>query len=79
MPPAEMFSPNQMSVRKRTDFVEKWYPAQIGKVYDFRKELEGYCRSDVAILAKAVETYMLTQIRHKPMDPWSRITIAGYA
>lgn len=48
-------------------------------VYNFRNELELYCKQDVNILRHAVETYFLTGLESAPVDPWSCMTIASYA
>ena len=51
-PSHEMYGIDSFSSEKREDFLE-WYKAQEGKVFNFREELESYCRSDVDILQRA--------------------------
>ena len=78
IPDKTFFQPEKMFAAKRKDFEEKWYPSQQGE-YNFRRELEEYCISDVKILAKAIEAYLQVGLQHKPLDPWSCTTIASYA
>lgn len=78
VPSREFFQPEMMKAAKYAEF-EKWYAAQRGVVYNFREELELYCKQDVNILRHAVETYFLTGLQSAPLDPWSCMTIASYA
>ena len=51
--PEDMYIPGQMSEKDRADF-KKWYNAKIeaGTIFDFKYEMEEYCRSDVDILRR---------------------------
>lgn len=53
-PPAETYGPDGMTVEGRKEFY-RWYDNQVasGAVFDFRKEMLEYCRSDVDILRRA--------------------------
>ena len=77
IPDRKYFDPQFMSDKKRAEF-DKWYVEQTG-VYDFHKELVEYCLSDTRILAKAIEAYMTEQMSHRPLNPFSCLTIASYA
>ena len=41
-----------MSVKERENFMQ-WYEAQRDVIFDMRKEIVSYCRSDVTILRRA--------------------------
>jgi hypothetical protein len=77
IPDESYFEPDSMSSNKRAEF-KKWYPLQKG-TYDFQKELEEYCDSDVRILQKSLEVYRDTGIAETGIDPLSCTTVAGYA
>ena len=49
----ETYNPRQMSEKYRKEF-SKWYYVKVesGAVFDFRREIEEYCRSDVDILKR---------------------------
>lgn len=79
MPAMSYFEPNLMAPAKRKEFLT-WYIDNANVPYDFRKELEEYCRSDVRILANAMEVYVregMTQ--NSGLNPMEEITIASYA
>lgn len=77
IPDKSYYSPEMMSPAKKLEF-DQWYDQQTG-TYDFNNELVEYCLSDTRILARAIETYMSQQIAMKPMNPFSKLTIASYA
>ena len=56
--PAEMYMPGQMSEKDRTEFY-KWYNEKVesGTIFDFRREMEEYCRSDVDILRRGCASF----------------------
>lgn len=80
IPDALYFDPAMMSSKKRQEF-ERWHQEQRlqSVVYDFQRELLEYCQSDVRILAAAIEAYMCQQMKVKPINPFSCLTIASYA
>lgn len=51
-PPAEAYGPNAMSLKGREVFY-RWYETKVGEIFDFKKEILKYCRSDVDILRRA--------------------------
>ena len=51
VPDTTFYGPDQMSVEKRAAFYE-WYNEQTGITFDFQRELEKYCTSDVDILQR---------------------------
>lgn len=55
LPAMEYYSPNSMPTNVRTDIFEPWYRElkNEGYVFDFQKEIVGYCRNDVTILRQA--------------------------
>ena len=57
----------------------KWYIQNKDIKYNFKKELEDYCISDVDILAKGLKVFRNDMMAiNKNIDPLSSITIAGY-
>lgn len=78
IPDRSYFEPDKMPYKKREKF-EEWYSSRANAVYDFKHELIEYCRSDVLILARAIEAYMRVQMRSVPLNPFSCTTIASYA
>ena len=77
IPPPEYFEPEMMKEEKKQQFYE-WYVQQTS-TYDFHKELVEYCKSDTRILARAIEVYMTEQMLMRPLNPFSKMTIASYA
>ena len=53
--PVDMYNPGQMSVKDREVFLA-WHKDKIesGAIFNFKWEMEEYCRSDVDILSKDV-------------------------
>ncbi len=78
IPDKKYFEPGNMSTKKRSEF-EIWYAQQQAQVYVFKTELVEYCQSDVRILAKAMEAYMIQQMTKHALNPWDSLTIASYA
>lgn len=78
-PAIEYYEPNMKMPEERKKFI-KWYETQKGLPYNFRKELEEYCLSDVRILANAMEVYMREGYeQNNGLNPLERGTIASYA
>lgn len=80
-PQRSFFEPDRMSRSKRNDFLawykDTWHPPRI---YDFRAELERYCRDDVDILCKSMEVYMAEGMRlNAGINPLESVTCASYA
>ena len=67
--PKEMYLPRQMSEKDRADF-EKWYNGQIeaGTSFDFKYEMEEYCRSDVDILRRGCGKFRKFLIEQSGVD-----------
>jgi hypothetical protein len=79
IPAIQWFEPNMMAPDKRLDFL-KWYDENKNLPYDFRHELEEYCRSDVRILAHSLEVYIREGMTYNGgLNPMEEITIASYA
>lgn len=81
VPDIHYFEPDMMRPEKRRDFIQ-WYREECvrqGDQYDFWKELQEYCRSDVKILAKAMEVYMTEGMMQNGLNPMYKYTIAAYA
>ena len=72
------YIPNSMSPEARSNFMQ-WYNEQVtnGKIFDFKKEMEEYCRSDVDILRRGCGQFRKVFIKHGGIDPFlEAITIA---
>lgn len=78
IPDKKYYAPENMKKAKLQEF-NSWYANAENEVFDFKKELREYCLSDTRILARAVEAYMEKQMAMKPLNPWSKLTIASYA
>ena len=67
-----------MKPEARTTFL-KWYQARVDEnyVFDFKKELEAYCRSDVDILRRSAMTFRDAFLKIGNVDTLQYITIAS--
>lgn len=67
-----------MSTTKLQEF-NRWYDEFQG-VYNFRHELEEYCRNDTMILCLAIQKYLETCLSTEyPVDPWLFLTAPSMA
>ena len=66
---------NYVGPEKRTAFL-KWYDEQVD-VFDFKKKLVAYCRSDVDILTRSMMTFRDDFLKIGNIDPLQHITIAS--
>lgn len=57
----------------------EWYESEKKYEYDIKIECEEYCRNDVDILTKALESYRDLALEITGVDPLNKITIASYA
>lgn len=55
----------------------KWHDARTGEVFDFRREMESYCRSDVDILLRACLQFRQLLMETTGVDPFTYVTIAS--
>lgn len=79
MPDANLYGPDSMSASDRCAFYE-WYNQQVAEnaIFDFDKELEEYCVSDVTILRQACLKFRSLFISTASVDPFREaITIAS--
>lgn len=75
-PPAEDYGILSMKTADRKKFME-WYEQQTG-VFDFKQQLEHYCRLDVEILAKGCLTFREMLMKQHNVCPFSvAMTIAS--
>ena len=70
--PVDMYNPGQMSVKDREVFLA-WHRGKIesGAIFDFRQEMEEYCRSDVDILRRGCACFRRELINISGLDPLS--------
>lgn len=47
-PSADYYSPDEMTESDRKKFFQ-WYEEQTNKIFDFQKEIQEYCESDVEV------------------------------
>ena len=79
IPPLSAFDPDGFS-NKGKEALETWHAEQVrrGVVYDFAKELEEYCQSDVDILQRGCEAFCQEFESHAGFNPFAKcVTIAS--
>ena len=75
-PTPDMYGADSMSPEEREVFLQ-WHSQREGKVFDFRQEMETYCRSDVDILRRACMQFRHLMMDITQMDPFTNVTIAS--
>ena len=91
LPEIQYYEPDRMKPDKRKAFLD-WYHDQLHDaaaaaaeegvcgLFDLQREMETYCRSDVAILARSMEIYMVEGAAiNAGLNPMDCMTIASYA
>ena len=77
-PPSEFYDPDNMGEGRRKEFME-WYSLNGHKQFDFFRELEEYCKSDVDILLNACWKFreMVSHVTgpEHPIDAFDYITM----
>ena len=78
IPAPRYFGVNQMRSSVREDFL-KWHKSKVDEnyVFDFKRELREYCRSDVDILRRSMLKFREDFIELENIDPLQYITIAS--
>ena len=78
IPDIKYYGPDQMMADKRKKFLQ-WHQDRINEnyVFNFKKELEDYCRSDVDILRRSMLKFREDFITIANIDPLQYITIAS--
>ena len=78
MPCKNDYGFNKMKPDERTKFL-KWYEERVNEnyVFDFKKEILEYCRSDVDILRRGIMKLREDFIKLENIDPLRYITIAS--
>ena len=78
VPDAKYYGPDQMSTDGRAKFL-KWHQERVSEnyVFEFRKELKDYCRSDVDILRRSMLKFREDFITIANIDPLQYITNAA--
>ena len=76
-PPPHFYSPEHMRQVVRDDF-EAWHRQRDGELFDFRKELEAYCESDVDILQRACGVFRKLFCEYSGLEPFrNSLTISS--
>ncbi|TKR73904.1 hypothetical protein L596_021151 [Steinernema carpocapsae] len=76
--PLQFYEPERMGAKKREEFL-KWYGEHHQQQYDFDRELEEYCRSDVNLLRKGFLEFRKMYMNITELDPIvNGCTIASY-
>ena len=79
IPELEYFDPEGMTEKKQKE-LEEWHAKQVrdNVKYDFKKEMEQYCRSDVALLQAGCEAFAAEFESHAGFNPFEKcVTIAS--
>ena len=79
IPDLEFFDAEGMSEKKKKE-LEEWYTKQVrdNVKYDFKKEMEQYCCSDVALLQAGCEAFAAEFESHAGFNPFEKcVTIAS--
>ena len=79
LPPVENYDPDGMSTKERQEFL-RWYEelTNAEHVFDFEKEIEEYCRSDVDILRRCCLQFKQLMEETCNLDPFKYcVTIAS--
>ena len=78
IPSKKHYGYNQMKPDERTKFL-KWYEERVNEnyVFDFKKEILEYCRSDVDILRRGIMKLREDFIQLENIDPLRYFTIAS--
>ena len=78
IPSKRLYGHNQMKPDERSKF-SKWYEERVSEnyVFDFKKEILEYCRSDVDILRRGIMKLREDFIKLENIDPLRYITIAS--
>ena len=79
IPEIEYFDPAGMSDKKKNE-LEQWHAKQVrdNVKYDFAKEMEEYCKSDVALLQAGCEAFAAEFQSHAGFNPFQKcVTIAS--
>ena len=78
IPDKQYYAPDQMNYDARNKFL-KWYQDRLNEnyVFDFKKELVEYCKSDVDILRRSMLKFGEDFIKIASIDPLQYITIAS--
>jgi hypothetical protein len=76
-PDISYYDPENMKEKKRKEF-EEWYGQQKGKIFDFKKELAEYCKSDVDILRNAIIKFRENYLEVEQADPFQYITLPAF-
>ena len=77
-PDTHFYGDQNMETSDREDLLT-WHKEKVenGCVFDFRKEIEKYCRSDVDILRRACLQFRKLLIEATDVDPFQYVTIAS--
>jgi len=86
LPDMKYYSPEFMSPKDRTDFLE-WYEERKDQPFDFQEEILSYTRSDVQILREActkfrklvMEVTTFEGAKSPPLDVFAHVTLASSA
>ena len=75
-PAPHFYGVEDMTEIKKEAFL-KWYENTKDEVFDFKAEMECYCRMDTSILRKAMLKFRQILVKLCQIDPFESVTIAG--
>ena len=77
-PDAKFYMTETMSLEKKAEFDEFYEQASKPVVlFNFKKELIRYCKSDVKLLKEGCETFQKLFLEHSGFNPFEKLTIAS--
>ena len=71
--PLHFYKPDSMKPERREEFLT-WYNERKGDVFDFQKEMEKYCQSDVDILRRGCGEFRQQLLESDQIDPFTEAT-----
>lgn len=75
-PDPKAYGADFMSTEDKKAFLS-WYETKRDAVFDFQKEMEIYCRSDMDILRRACLQFRQLMLNATEVDPFQYVTIAS--
>ena len=76
IPAQDYYMPETMSPEAKTKFIA-WHNRQQHVLFDFAKELEAYCRSDVRLLKEGCLEFQRLFQQNAHFNPFEQMTIAS--
>ena len=75
-PSVEYYGVSDMSEAKKEEFL-KWHANKKDCIFDFKAEMESYCRMDTSILRQAMVKFRQLFVDLCDIDPFKAVTMAS--